>query len=126
VAEYYITPKEEPTWRLDPEEFAREIRNRWPAARIAVNTDDPMVVEAVIPFPPPGRDLGVALSNLGYAVYLDPADPDSATDFVSWYQTQVPAWDPEVFLFTEDYNVSMPLRPETSADEIRGLLETPR
>jgi hypothetical protein len=128
VSEYYITPQEEPKWRFDPHDFVRRVQGQWPDARTGVNEDpdSPMTAEALIPFPPPQRELGVALSKLGYAIYLDPADPDTTAEFAAWYLTQLPDLEPEVYLFTSNYDVNMPLRFGTSAADIQSFLESRR
>jgi hypothetical protein len=124
VTEYVIAPEDEPDWRFTPEDFAARIRARWTQARTGVNDleDSPMVVHALISFPPPRRELGVALSNLGYAVVLDPADPATAGEFVEWYVGQIPTFDPPVLLFTEDYEKSLPLHPSITREQIDAFL----
>ena len=127
MSEYVITSLRQPPWRLDAGEFVARIQQQWPGARTEIGAADaPMAANALIPFSAPRRELGVALDQLGFAVILEPADPDTATEFVMWYLQYLPAFAPEVRLITEDYDKSMPLHPETTADEIRALLEGPR
>jgi hypothetical protein len=124
VPEYVITPQEAPSWRIDPDDFLERIRARWPQARTGrtAEPDDPASTEALIPFGPSQRELGVALSNQGYSVYLDPADPDTAAEFAAWYIGQVPATEPPIFLFAMDFDANVPLSPERAADDIRAAL----
>jgi hypothetical protein len=125
VPEYVITPTEEPAWRFEADDFVTRVRRRWPRARTEVNAADaPMAAHALVPFEPPHRDLGVALDKLGFAVILDPADPETAAEFVLWYLEQIPTFDPEPRLITDDYEVSMSLRRDTTEEEILSLLKT--
>ena len=119
MPEYTITARERPSWQFTAEDFAEAIRKRWPNARVGIRDlpRSPMIVHALVPFEPPRRELGIALSSLGNAVILDPADPDTAAEFVLWYVTQLPEFDPPVYLFTDDMR-SVELRPDVTADEI--------
>lgn len=124
MTRYVISPQEEPAWRFAPDDFAARVQARWPRARVGVNDleGSPMVVHTLIPFPPQRRELGVALSSLGYAVVLDPADPATAGEFVEWYLGQIPRFDPLVLLFTEDYETSLSLDADISRCEIDAFL----
>ena len=127
MSEYVITPLEAPAWRLDPAEFVTSIERQWPTARTAVDAAGaPVSAEALIPFDAPRRELGISLAKHGYAIILDPADPDTAAEFVTWYLRQLPAFDPEVRLITDDFEVSMPLAPQTTAAEVETFLRLPR
>lgn len=124
MPEYVITPQEPPTWRFEPADFLRRIQEQWPDARVGVSDspDDPMATEALIPFNDSQDELGVALSNQGYAVYLDPAAPDTAAKFAVWFASQLPELSPTTYLFTTDFDVNVPLGPETTEEEILSLL----
>lgn len=125
MPEYVITPTEKPDWRFEPDDFVARLRRRWPQARTTVNaTDAPMAAHALVPFGPPQRELGVALDRLGFAVILDPADPETAAEFVHWYVGEIPAFDPTPRLVTDDYEVSVPLRPDMTQQEILSVLAT--
>jgi hypothetical protein len=127
LSEYVITPLKAPAWRLDPTAFITSVEQQWPTARTALNAaEDPMAADALIPFDAPRRELGISLDKHGYAIILDPADPDTAAEFVTWYLRQLPAFDPEVRLITDDFEVSMPLAPQTTADEVETFLRLPR
>lgn len=123
MPEYVITPTEEPEWHFEADDFVERLRRRWPQARIHINTADaPMAAHALVPFDPPQRELGVALDRLGFAVILDPADPETAAEFVLWYIGEIPAFDPTPRLITDDYEVSVPLRPNMTQQEILSVL----
>ena len=127
MAEYVITPHEEPPWRFDPDDFAERIKDRWPDARTGIRSlrGSPMLLHALIPFDGFAHELGIALDAEGWAIILDPADPDTAAEFAAWYATQLPGFDPPVHLITADYEVSVPLRPDVTAGELRILLAEP-
>jgi hypothetical protein len=128
MADYVITPHEEPPWHFDPDDFAERIKNRWPDARTGIHDlpGSPMAMHALVPFGGFPHELGIALDPEGWAVILDPADPDTATEFALWYVTQLPAFDPPVHLITDDYEISIPLRPDITAAELRDFLTSPR
>jgi hypothetical protein len=68
----------------------------------------------------------ISSTQRGFAIILDPADPDTAAEFVTWYLRQLPAFDPEVRLITDDFEVSMPLAPQTTAAEVEAFLRLQR
>lgn len=123
VPEYTITPLADPGWRLDPAEFIRNVENRWPHAKTAIyEAGSPMAANALIPFDNSRGELGVALDQLCYAVILDPADPDSAAEFIAWYLTKLPAFEPDVLLIGEDYEVTLRLSHVTRTKDVQRFL----
>ncbi|MGW1345330.1 hypothetical protein ACWCOV_30080 [Kribbella sp. NPDC002412] len=91
MTEYLVAPLEEPDWVVSAEELAAALQERWPAARIEVGAvqGSSMALEALIPFEPGPRELGVALSGTGQAVTLDPADVEAAAEFAEWFVRRV-------------------------------------
>lgn len=87
MTEYLVTALEEPEWRVDADELAAGLRDRWPGVRIGLGAVEgsSMVLEALIPLGAPGRELGVALSGTGQAVSLEPADAAGAAEFAVWF-----------------------------------------
>jgi hypothetical protein len=125
MPEYTITPTVEPAWRLGPRTFSTALRHRWPDAQVGLNSlvGSEMSVHALIPYDPPRRELGVALTDDCYCIFLDPADPETAAEFVTWYcDTQIPTFDPPVYLITEVYERQLQLRADISADEVLAFL----
>lgn len=125
MPEYTITPTSDPGWALDPAILMRELQDRWPEARVQINPPDaPMAANALIPFHNERGELGVALDQMKYAVVLDPADPDSAAEFIDWYRTRIPSFHPNVLIITEDYETSMILNANTDRAEAQSFLST--
>jgi hypothetical protein len=122
---YTLTPREQPPWRLDPADFAERIKARWPDARTGIHDlpGSPMAMHALVPFGGFRHELGIALDPEGWVVILDPADPDAATEFTLWYLTQLPGLDPPVHLITDDYEVSIRLRPDITANQLLAFLD---
>jgi len=125
MASFAVLPEEEPGWRFEPVEFATRVAVRWPDAKTGINDlpGSSMVVHALVPFDPPRRELGIALSDVGNEISLDPADPDTAAEFVAWYVTQIPSFDPPVYLWAGGFARQLELRPDTTEEEVRGFLE---
>ncbi len=122
--EYTLAPKEKPPWRFTPADFAARIKNHWPHARTGTGDlpGSPMLLHALIPADPLSRELGIALDAEGWAVWLDPANPAAAVEFTLWYITQLPGFDPPVFLIVNDFAAEIPLRPDTTAEELLTVL----
>jgi len=122
---YVLTPHEQPPWRFDPDDFAVRIRRRWPRARIGDLHESPMQLHALIPADPRSRDLGVALAR-GWTVVLEPATPAGAGEFALWYVSQLPAFDPRVYLIADNSAAGpLALRRDTTAEELLTLLAPP-
>jgi hypothetical protein len=124
MAAFAVLPGEEPGWRFEPVEFVARIAVRWPDATTAINDlpGSSMVVHALVPFGPPRREVGVALSDTGNEVSLDPADPDTAAEFVAWYVTQIPSFDPPVYVWAGGFARQLELRADTTAAEVEAFL----
>ncbi len=122
--EYTLAPRVEPGWRFTRDEFALRLKRRWPHARLgqAEPAGSPALLHALIPAQPPSRELGIALSADGWAVWLDPATPAAAVDFTLWYVTQLPSPDPLVYLVVDGFAAEIPLRPDTTAEDLLTVL----
>jgi len=117
---YTLTPRERPPWRFTADDLAARIKNRWPHARVGCGDlpGSPMLLHALVPFGPPRRELGIAVDAEGWAVVVDAADPATATEFALWYAAQLPGFDPPVHLITEDGEVSLELRADSTPDDL--------
>ncbi len=117
-----LTPEQQPPWQFTPHDFAARIKSRWPRARIGFGDQpgSPMLLHAMIPAV--ARELGITLDAEGWAVILDPANPAAVVEFSVWYATQLPAFDPPVYLIVNDFAARIPLRRDTTAEELLTVL----
>jgi hypothetical protein len=122
--EYTLTPREKPPWRFAPPDFTARIKNRWPHARIGTGdvAGSPALLHVRIPADPFSRELGIALDAEGWAVWLAPANPAAAVEFALWYVTQLPGFDPPVFLIASGLDAEISLRRDTTAEELLTIL----
>ncbi len=127
MGEYTITPRDEPPWRFTAGDFATRIKHRWPHARVGIGDlpGSPMLLHALIPSDPLSRELGIALDAEGWAVNLDPADPAAAAEFTVWYATQLPGFDPPMYLIPDDSAAGIELRPAMRPDHLLAELAPP-
>lgn len=124
MSEYAVAPEVDAPWHFTAEDLSARITQRWPSARIRVGDVAPdMTMSATIPFDPPRRNLGVVLVEPGDSIVLEPADPDTAVEFLLWYVAQLPAFDPPVLVFNHGYSDSLALRADITGGEILDLLD---
>ncbi len=121
---YALAPRTEPGWRFTPDDFAVRIKRRWPRARVGQSEPpgSPTLWHAIIPAQPAARELHVVLLHPGWAVALDPATPADAVDFTLWYIAQLPSLDPPVYLTAHDVAAEIPLRRDTTAEDLLAVL----
>ena len=120
MPEYGIGPMTEPTWRLDPQQFAAALRTQWPQVRVGFPSEpnSPAILQSLIPFDSPRRELGVDLMQSGQFVSLDPADPDTAAEFAVWFVHLLPSADTPIYLHLKENWRPLEITATTTPAEI--------
>jgi len=111
VASYFISPAEQTTWSLDPDELVRRLSARWPEARVdgATNEADAYQLHWVIaagPIPLEGK-----LDREGNGIVLE-GDLHDAAEFAAWLADTAPL-GPGLVFYDEGYTETVPLQRGT-------------
>jgi hypothetical protein len=121
MSDFLVSPSQETSWRIDPEEFETHLRERWPDAEVwPGDPDSQRALTFELPslgeVPPRGR-----LMRDGQVVGLDGDVPESA-EVASWFREVVPAQQELVF-WDQEYSFHVPLTEGVTRDEIVAAVE---
>lgn len=124
--EYIIVAEQDQGWVFEAEDFAERLRSKWPEVRIGIDDlqGSPMRLHALIPYPPPQHELGIALADTGDGISLDPADPDTAAEFVIWLISHITDFSVPLNISGTSEWRPLPLMPDTTEQDVIRHLES--
>lgn len=117
---YFVSPPEETSWRMEPSAFVADLLTRWPTAKVQYEADSEThshfwVVQMshdVLE----GRffrdDEGVALDG----------DMRDCADFALWFRSLVPP-EQELWFYDQSYSAHVKLKPNTTATTVEAAFE---
>ncbi|WP_433062896.1 hypothetical protein [Dactylosporangium sp. CS-033363] len=116
-------PMGTPAWQFEPGAWLETVRGRWPRATGAVIGRDDRATAAYAVLPAGDGSVEVELLRDGCTVTFEPLRPDAIADFVAWWASVLPSYEPEVHLFVmSDADRSLPLTAGLTADQVRDFL----
>ena len=124
MTDYTIAPLEEPTWRIDPSQFAEALVRQWPAAKIgtAPPAGSTIAVEALLPAADGAREVGVTLNGSGQAVGVESIDSRVTAELALWVRDLVGTQNEPLHLIEDAAMRLLPLVAETDIDTVVAWL----
>jgi hypothetical protein len=121
VSEARIFPLDEPSWTVDPEEWLSAVQERWPGADVWLDRYPSVAAVAVLP-----SDEGPLEADLlksGPAIVIESLLPAKIAEFVEWWARRLPSYDTPVHFFPgENFDHSLPLGPDTTAEDVLAFM----
>jgi hypothetical protein len=85
MAAYMISPAGETEWRMNADEFAARLRNRWPDARVEPGAAATIMVRFEL------DDADGYLADDGITLWVERGELEQAAELAVWFREQVPA-----------------------------------
>ncbi len=122
--EYLITPPKATDWRIDNDQFRRNLTNTWSnvSSHLISNPDDYHYLEWIIMPPQTQQRLDVALHRDRQGISLDGSIKDCAK-FALWFRSFVPSHQKLIF-YDQGYNAQIELHNNTNEKEIIQTFST--
>ena len=121
MTDFLVSPSGDTSWRMNLDEFASRLRERWAQAEVTEDGKDLLsALRFVIPFED-GRTLTGHLMRDGQVVELN-GDVSASAETAVWVRQLVPD-DQELIFWDEGYNVDVPLTGGIRPDDIVSAVE---
>jgi hypothetical protein len=121
VTDFLVSPSRNTSWRMNPDEFASRLRERWAQAEVTEEDEDLLsALRFVIPFED-GRTLTGYLMRDGQVVELN-GDVSASAETAVWVRQLVPD-EQELIFWDEGYNVDVPLTEGIRPGDIVSAVE---
>ena len=119
---YFISQEEDTGWRVDTDQFLRELRARWPDA-VVQSVPEPRQYSYEWSVPVADGAVEGMIHRDGTSLVMD-ASPEALAEFAAWYQRDVLETDRQVVLYDQEYLRVVPLKPGIMPDTIAAVMRS--
>lgn len=118
-----VTLLDEASWEFDPQQWLNAIYEHWPTATGQLGGYPNDLAAAVALLPGGDHQLEVVLDPDRQSISFEPLLEEVIAEFVAWWATRLPAYDPPVVFFVGgDVDQSLRLTPDLTTDDVRRFL----